>query len=99
MPTPEEIADCRERLEKLRRLHAGDLIGVALSTILFALAEAQKDTSRLDRLEEIVNEEGSLVLHDGAANCYGMPGLGLRPGALNRSLRQAIDAIRIEEVG
>ena len=45
--TPEEMADSRTRLEKLFRLHAGDLIGVALSTILSALDEAQQQRDEM----------------------------------------------------
>ena len=49
------------------------------------------DTERLDWLEKFVNEHGGILLHDGNAKNFGFPGLGLRPGYLNRTLREAID--------
>lgn len=49
------------------------------------------DTRRIDWLEEYVNENGSLLLHTGGANCHEHPGLGLRPGSMERTLREAID--------
>lgn len=48
------------------------------------------DAQRLDWLEARANEKGGLLLHDGTER--GRTGLGLRPGHLNRSLREAIDA-------
>ncbi len=48
------------------------------------------DTQRLDWLERMANEPGGLLLHDGSES--GRTGLGLRPGLLIRTLRQAIDA-------
>jgi hypothetical protein len=50
------------------------------------------DTEMIDWLEDFINSRGPLVLHDGNATTYGYPGLGLRPGYLNRSLREAISA-------
>lgn len=47
------------------------------------------DTARLDWLEKEANSMGGLLLHDGSEN--GRRGLGLRPGSLKRTLRQAID--------
>jgi len=49
------------------------------------------DTERLDFLEAFVNREGALMLHDGSKSNFGCSGLGLRPGTLVRSLREAID--------
>lgn len=47
------------------------------------------DAQRLDWLESMANRKGGLLLHDGSET--GRLGLGLRPGDLRRSLRQAID--------
>ena len=56
------------------------------------LAEAQKDAERLDWIEAQVNKNGELHLHDGN-HARGI-GIGLRPGALVRTLRSAIDAAK-----
>lgn len=48
------------------------------------------DKERLDWLELMANQPGGLLLHDGSER--GRTGLGLRPGALARTLREAIDA-------
>lgn len=48
------------------------------------------DKERLDWLERMANKPGGLLLHDGSER--GRLGLGLRPGSLVRSLREAIDA-------
>lgn len=48
------------------------------------------DAEMLDWLEEFVNEHGALVLHTGDAEVGKHPGLGLRPGAVRRTLREAI---------
>jgi hypothetical protein len=48
-----------------------------------------QDTLRLNRLEELANQPGGILLHDGGET--GRTGLGLRPGNLVRTLRQAID--------
>lgn len=48
------------------------------------------DTEMIDWLEEFVNTQGALVLHDGNANVGRYHGLGLRPGDLRRTLREAI---------
>jgi hypothetical protein len=48
------------------------------------------DAERIDWLERMANEPGGLLLHDGSE--HGRTGLGLRPGALVRSLREAIDS-------
>lgn len=47
------------------------------------------DAERLDWLERRANEPGGLLLHDGS-EC-GRTGLGLRPGSLVRTLRDAVD--------
>lgn len=47
------------------------------------------DKERLDWLEKEANARGGILLHDGSEN--GRRGLGLRPGALVRTLREAID--------
>lgn len=50
------------------------------------------DTEMLDWLEAFVPKNGALVLHMGSADCGGNLGLGLEPGLLRRSLRQAIQS-------
>ncbi len=47
------------------------------------------DKERLDWLEHMANQEGGILLHDGSET--GRLGIGLRPGTLNRTLREAID--------
>jgi hypothetical protein len=54
------------------------------------------ETSRLDWLEMMANEPGGLLLHDGSES--GRKGLGLRPGAMRRTLRQAIDDAMDDEI-
>lgn len=50
------------------------------------------DTERIDWLESYINENGAILLHDGSASNFGSySGIGLRPGYVNRTLRQAID--------
>lgn len=49
------------------------------------------DTERIDWLETFVNREGGIVLHDGKGEKLPYPGLGLRPGFISRTLREAID--------
>lgn len=56
------------------------------------LTELQKDAARLEWLETEINEHGQMHLHDGA-HPHGT-GLGLRPGTISRTLRQAIDDAR-----
>jgi hypothetical protein len=48
------------------------------------------DTQRIDWLEQFINEHGAILLHDGNQHCRYV-GLGLRPGLLVRTLREAID--------
>jgi hypothetical protein len=47
------------------------------------------DAERIDYLERMANQPGGLLLHDGSER--GRTGLGLRPGTLVRTLREAID--------
>lgn len=53
-------------------------------------AEVVDDTQRLNWLEQAANEPGGLLLHDGTVTPPRL-GLGLRPGSVRRSLREAID--------
>jgi len=48
------------------------------------------DTQLLDWLEEYINTEGAIALHDGDHPVKGHAGIGLRPGSLSRTLREAI---------
>jgi hypothetical protein len=48
------------------------------------------DAEMIDWLEAYVNRYGAIILHDGNSNAHSIPGLGLRPGYINRTLRQAI---------
>lgn len=54
-----------------------------------ALAEALRDSDRIDELERLANLSGGILLHNGAER--GRRGIGLRPGMLQRTLRQAVD--------
>lgn len=54
-----------------------------------------EDSARIDWLEAQANERGGILLHDGSEK--GRRGLGLRPGALSRTLREAIDAAMPKE--
>lgn len=58
-------------------------------------AEARADTERLDWLEKEAHIE-PLALHDGRSGSFGIRGLGLMPGNVRRTLREAIDAARSE---
>ncbi len=49
------------------------------------------DTERIDWLEKFVNDNEALLIHTGDVDTKGHIGLGLRPGYVNRTLRQAID--------
>lgn len=49
-----------------------------------------EEARRMDWLESMANKSGGLLLHDGSER--GRVGLGLRPGRLSRTLREAIDA-------
>ena len=57
--------------------------------------ELERDARRLDCLERLANERGGILLHDGSES--GRAGLGLRPGCLVRSLREAIDAAMLPQ--
>lgn len=56
---------------------------------LLASGQGAKDSERLDWLEQMANEPGGLLLHDGG-DFTGRAGLGLR--RIGRTIRQAIDA-------
>lgn len=71
---------------------ATEMIDKALETVAGATVTGVTDAERLDWLEKFVNEHGALVLHDGNQDTGRHYGLGLRPGMLVRTLRQAIDA-------
>ena len=96
-----------DRVARLTRgFHDRDVVAGA-SADADALAEAMRllgedaacreDSARMDRLEALVRESGGLVLHVDARmvgptrDWPRFPGLGLEPGALRRTLRQAID--------
>ncbi len=49
------------------------------------------DTGRLNALEAFVNRQGALLIHTGDADCGQHLGLGLRPGTVRRTLREALD--------
>ncbi|WP_425401214.1 hypothetical protein [Algiphilus sp.] len=59
------------------------------------LERLRADAQRLDALEKLANQPGGVLLHDGSET--GRTGLGLRPGRLVRSLRDAIDAAQQEQ--
>lgn len=82
-----EDEDGQFTLPVLSRVHYGLVrLGIALS------ATGAEDAARLDWLEQQVNEHGAIHLHDGQHPAG--HGLGLRPGAANRTLRWAIDQAR-----
>ena len=58
------------------------------------LDEIAADIARLDWLEKMANLPGGLLLHDGTET--GRLGLGLRPGNVVRTLRDAIDSAMLE---
>jgi len=53
------------------------------------IAELEEDVTRIDWLELQINQNGAIHLHDGANPSA--HGLGLRPGNMVRTLREAID--------
>lgn len=67
-----------------------------LRALLARYAPAQ-DAERIDWLESQINEHGAIHLHDG--NHPAGHGLGLRPGNLVRTLREAIDDARAQRAG
>lgn len=70
----------------------------AHSALLSRIAELEKDAERLDWLEAFVNENRGITLHTGehweSVSLGDFVGLGLRPGAMDRTLREAIDEAR-----
>lgn len=48
------------------------------------------DFQCINWLEQMANKVGGILLHDGTETCR--LGIGLRPGTMKRTLRQAIDA-------
>ena len=60
-----------------------------IRTLEAECARLREDARRLDWLEARANEPGGLLLHDGSER--GRFGLGLRPGKMVRTLREAID--------
>ena len=48
------------------------------------------DSERIDWLEKMANKPEGILLHDGKRDT-GRTGLGLRPGSVVRTLREAID--------
>jgi hypothetical protein len=63
--------------------------GISPAPLAGTLEGVQSDTDRIDWLEAKINDEGEIHLHDGQ-HPRGT-GLGLRPGWVNRTLREAID--------
>lgn len=57
-------------------------------------APKSEDSRILDWLEDYVNKHGAILLHDGSYAGVRpgetFNGIGMRPGALNRTLRQAV---------
>lgn len=70
----------------------GDDTAEAIAAWNCRAAPESADAARLDWLEAEINEHGAIHLHDGSKP-YGH-GLGLRPGYMRRTLRQAIDQAR-----
>lgn len=70
-----------------RRLHP--YTANTFEQLATALRAALADQRRIDWLESQANEPRGLLLHDGSET--GRMGLGLRPGNMVRTLRQAID--------
>lgn len=84
----------RERVKDSRWIGEGDDLNAAVIWTRATQPDAGvlEDAARLDWLEEVINTDGAIHLHDGQ-NAYGL-GLGLRPGHMARTLREAIDAAR-----
>ena len=80
MITPERIAFLRNGNH-----------GPGIADLLDEIDRLQADERRLNFLERFINDNGGILLHDGASECAHYAGLGLRPGFLDRSLRAAID--------
>jgi hypothetical protein len=91
----ERIASALHALDAVRRERDDfraelNLLGSEVDTLTRERDEAVKDSTRLDCLEAMANELGGILLHDGSES--GRRGIGLRPGLLKRTLREAIDA-------
>jgi hypothetical protein len=65
------------------------LIDFYLGILRHELGDVLRDAERLNKLERLANKPGGILLHDGSET--GRTGLGLRPGCLVRTLREAID--------
>ncbi|CAN7607488.1 hypothetical protein LJR034_004638 [Caballeronia sp. LjRoot34] len=100
----EQISDSAE-LEALRELqrtvehqieHGNGTLAIDAALERLRAMESQRsatvitDAIRIDALEAMANQPGGVLLHDGSER--GRTGLGLRPGALVRTLREAIDS-------
>lgn len=92
-----ERDDALARLVEIRRLSTGWRHGqegahlLRINSLTEDLSPSSRtDSAMLDWLEQFVNEYGALVLHDGNQDVGRHYGLGLRPGATSRTLRQAI---------
>ena len=58
---------------------------------MIQVTEVLKDKKRIDWLEKMANESNGILLHDGSQINIVHNGLGLRPGRLVRTLREACD--------
>jgi hypothetical protein len=83
--------DCEfsSRVIPLSDLLAACFAGGSPAGDVEAPAAINQDSVRLDWLEIMANKKGGLLLHDGSER--NRVGLGLRPGNLVRTLREAID--------
>jgi hypothetical protein len=64
---------------------------IARQLLIFAArleAPSNADATYIDWLEMMANQRGGILLHDGSEG--GRLGLGLRPGSMKRTLREAI---------
>lgn len=61
---------------------------VAMRMASKSVAPSPSDAECLNWLEMMANQRGGILLHDGSEG--GRLGLGLRPGSMKRTLRQAI---------
>lgn len=85
---------CRCGLHKENPLHGQSPVMPSYEELERELAEAKRDSVRIDALEEYVNANRALLIHTGEADTKGFNGLGLRPGAVQRTLREALDILR-----
>jgi len=88
MPLPEKFYDIDENEVSLDWLCT-----IAPAWAANRIRVLTKDSDRIDWLERAANQKGGILLHDGSET--GRNGLGLRPGHLERTLRQAIDAAMV----